>query len=120
MIFLQTPYLPSTPHLSSLESLKFLFNAFTSECNSFSRSIFLYMSSHSCLIHTPHLILLYEISWLLKLVIPSLELNPNTLLNCQFFINVSFIEMYTLTGVYLPFRAVIGCKPPCLHKFCLL
>ena len=114
MNFLQTPYFfpPGT--------LKILFKAFTSVCNYFSRSILLEMSSHSSLIKTPHLILLYEKSWLLKWVIPSLESNPNTLLDYKFLLNVSFIEVYTLSGIYFPFRAVIGCKPPCSHKYCLL
>ena len=40
MNFFQTPHLPLTPHLPSLGNFQFLFNAFTSECNSFSRSIF--------------------------------------------------------------------------------
>ena len=107
-------------HIFLLWVLWNFFKDFTSECNSFSRSTFPEMSSHSSLIHTSNLILLSDMSWLAKLAIPSFESNPNTLLYCQIFINVSFIEMYALTGVYLPLHAVVGCNPPCSHKFCLL
>ena len=33
---------------------------------------------------------------------------------------LGFHSSYTLSGIYLPFRAVIGCKPPCSHKCCFL
>ena len=36
------------------------------------------------------------------------------------FINVSFIVLYTLSGIYFPFIYIIGFKPPCSHNFCLL
>ena len=108
-----------TPNFSSPGTLKFLFKAFTSACNSFSMTIFLDMSSHNYFIQYPHLVFLYEMSWLLKWVISSFESNPNTLLDCNFLLNVSFIEVYKLSGIYLPFRAVIGCKKPCSHKGCL-
>ena len=72
----------------------FLDKALTSACNSYSISIFLVMSSHSFLIQSANLIFLSKMSWLLKWVISSLESNPNTLLECNFF------------SMYLPLKCI--------------
>ena len=60
------------------------------------------MSSHSCLIHTSHLIFLYEMSWLLKLLIPSLELYSNTLLDCNFFLIYLSLKCIHWLGYIFP------------------
>ena len=78
------------------------------------------MSWHSSMIKMSHLILLPDISWLVKLVISSLKYNPNAFRDHQFFINISFIWLYTFYGIYFPFLDIIGCNPPCSYKYVLL
>ena len=49
----------------------------------------------------PKTVLCKECTYVQKYMgISSLELNPNTLLDYQFFINVFFVEFYTLPGIY--------------------
>ena len=61
------------------------------------------VSCHSSMIQISHLILLTDISWLVKFGISSLKLNPNTLWKNQIFIYVSFVILYTLPWIYFPF-----------------
>ena len=64
-------------------------------------------------------ILLYDISRLLKLGMSTLESSPSKPLGFQFVINISFVSLYELPGVYYPFLCVVGIKPEFSHKHCL-
>ena len=109
-----------TPNISYLGLLSGLFKVLTKKCNSFNGSFFWDVSCHSYLIQMSHLVLLSDISWLVKLVISLLKINPNTLRDRQLSINFSFVVLYTLTSIYFPSLAFIICKPSCSHRHCLL
>ena len=83
-------------------------------------SIIFDMSFHIYVIQILHLIFLSVIWWLVKLVMFLLEYNPNKLLAFQCFVNISFIWLYTLPGMYLTFIDIIVCNTPWSYKHFLL
>ena len=95
--------------------LSILFKAFTRNLVP-SITIYFDVSPHSCLVHVSHLMLLSDISWLVKLGISSLEYSTNNLFSFQYFMEISFILLYTFTKIYFPFIHFIGCNPPGSHN----
>ena len=113
MIFLQTP------HISSLGLMSGLFKDTKRKCNFFIGSFFWHvMPQFSDKNITSHIALWY--------IMISEIWNFFTWIKSQhtiifpIFINVSFTVLYTLPGIYLTFIAIIGWKPPCSYKLCLL
>ena len=107
---LQTPNM-SYPGFSSI-----ILRDLTRICSSFNGSIF-YLSFHISIIKTLNFILISDISRLLKLGVSSLESNPNKLLDFHFVIIYFFHMIVYNSWDILPFLVIIGCKPPCSHKY---
>ena len=108
-----------TPNISSLGLMSDLFKALTRKCNFFNNSFFWHFMPQFFYTNvTSHIALWYVM--VSKLGNLCTWIKSQHTLRFPIFIKISFIELYTLPGIYFPFIDIIGCKPPCSHKNCLL